>query len=254
MVLSAEEVKQYRDNGYLVVRSLFESEELQHWSDYFESLVKKENPLSKGMVLMRDVMVAKKKVNPKSELHGINKLMNFEDDPVLYSYVEHPTLVEVARDLVGDDLYSLVTNVFNKPPGVDGRHPLHQDLRYFRLRPSSLIVASWTAISPANEETGCLDVVPKSHFGPLLDHELPPWEDVNFAFYGVKGHRRYNHIALEMQPGDTVFFHPLLLHGSGRNVSSEFRRSISTHYASTRCISPAPDWKLNDRVRPVSGP
>lgn len=253
MALSDTEIQQYREEGYVLVRTLFEKEELLHWSDYFESLVKQDEPLSRGMVLMRDVMVAKKKVEPLSDLHAINKLMNFEDDPVLYGYVEHPNLVEAARDLVGEDLYSLVTNVFNKPPGVDGRHPLHQDLRYFRMRPSNLIVAAWTAISLANEETGCLDVVPKSHLGPLLDHELPQWEDVNFAFYGVKEHHQYKHVALEMEPGDTVFFHPLLLHGSGRNVSSKFRRSISTHYASTRCISPAPDWKLNDRVRSVSG-
>ena len=253
MTLTPTEIEQYHEQGFLVVRSLFETDELLRWSDYFEALVHRQNPLASGMVMMRDVMVAKKKVQPISELHGINKLMNFEDDANLYSYVEHPKLVAIAHDLVGENLYSLVTNVFNKPPGVDGRHPLHQDLRYFRMRPSNLIVAAWTAISPANEQTGCLDVVPKSHFGPLLDHEMPSWDDVNFAFYGVKEHKLYRHIALEMDPGDTVFFHPLLLHGSGRNKSSEFRRSISTHYASSQCISPEPDWKTNDRVRAVKG-
>jgi phytanoyl-CoA hydroxylase len=38
-----------------------------------------------------------------------------------------------------------------------------------------------------------------------------------------------------MQPGDTVFFHPLLLHGSGRNRSDGFRRAISSHYAAAEC-------------------
>jgi ectoine hydroxylase-related dioxygenase (phytanoyl-CoA dioxygenase family) len=38
-----------------------------------------------------------------------------------------------------------------------------------------------------------------------------------------------------MRPGDTVFFHPLLLHGSGRNRSKSFRRAISCHYASASC-------------------
>ena len=42
-------------------------------------------------------------------------------------------------------------------------------------------------------------------------------------------------VHLEMEPGDTVFFHPLLLHGSGRNRSSGFRRAISAHYASAEC-------------------
>ncbi|KAG7270315.1 hypothetical protein CRUP_030215 [Coryphaenoides rupestris] len=40
---------------------------------------------------------------------------------------------------------------------------------------------------------------------------------------------------LEMEKGDTVFFHPLLIHGSGMNQTSGFRKAISCHYASARC-------------------
>jgi phytanoyl-CoA hydroxylase len=42
-------------------------------------------------------------------------------------------------------------------------------------------------------------------------------------------------VPLIMDPGDTVFFHPLLLHGSGVNQMEGFRRSISAHYASDDC-------------------
>jgi ectoine hydroxylase-related dioxygenase (phytanoyl-CoA dioxygenase family) len=38
-----------------------------------------------------------------------------------------------------------------------------------------------------------------------------------------------------MEPGDTLFFHPLLVHGSGRNNTSGFRKAISCHYASSHC-------------------
>ncbi|WP_411026961.1 phytanoyl-CoA dioxygenase family protein, partial [Salmonella sp. s55044] len=40
---------------------------------------------------------------------------------------------------------------------------------------------------------------------------------------------------LEMEKGDTVFFHPLLIHGSGSNKTKGFRKAISCHYASTDC-------------------
>ena len=40
---------------------------------------------------------------------------------------------------------------------------------------------------------------------------------------------------LEMQTGDTVFFHPLLIHGSGMNRTEGFRKAISCHYASSHC-------------------
>jgi phytanoyl-CoA hydroxylase len=32
-----------------------------------------------------------------------------------------------------------------------------------------------------------------------------------------------------------VFFHPLLIHGSGANRTSGFRKSISSHFASSSC-------------------
>ena len=61
------------------------------------------------------------------------------------------------------------------------------------------------------------------------------------AYHGIQG---FNTEAqgdtlkkLSMDPGDTVFFHPLLIHGSGRNRSGAFRKAISTHYAS--CGAPA---------------
>ena len=36
-----------------------------------------------------------------------------------------------------------------------------------------------------------------------------------------------------MKPGDTLFFHPLLVHGSGANRSQGFRKSISCHYVAS---------------------
>jgi len=38
-----------------------------------------------------------------------------------------------------------------------------------------------------------------------------------------------------MEPGDTIFFHPILIHGSGPNSTAGFRKAISCHYASTHC-------------------
>ena len=54
-------------------------------------------------------------------------------------------------------------------------------------------------------------------------------------------------VHLEMNPGDTVFFHPILLHGSGRNRTENFRRAISAHYANTRVTWEWTVQKFDDR-------
>lgn len=39
-----------------------------------------------------------------------------------------------------------------------------------------------------------------------------------------------------MEKGDTVFFHPLLFHGSWPNLSKGFRKCLTVHYASSDCV------------------
>jgi phytanoyl-CoA hydroxylase len=122
--------------------------------------------------------------------------------------------------------------VVTKPPGVDGRHPLHQDLLYFGFRPGDAVVGSWTALEPVTRANGCLAVLPGSHRGELQPHEYPDWDYVNAAFVGVRGaSAAAERVHVEMEPGDTLLFHSLLIHGSGRNKTSGFRRAISAHYA-----------------------
>lgn len=42
-------------------------------------------------------------------------------------------------------------------------------------------------------------------------------------------------VHLEMETGDTIFFHPLLIHGSGTNRTKGYRKAISCHYAASEC-------------------
>lgn len=44
-------------------------------------------------------------------------------------------------------------------------------------------------------------------------------------FHGIQDYDKNNaQVHLVMEKGDTVFFHPLLIHGSGRNKSQGFRK------------------------------
>ena len=249
-MLTDAQIAEFEREGFVLVRGLLEPAERERYNTRFLDIAAGNAPPE--MTVMRDVMVVKGAVTPKTPVHGINKIMNLETDPVLFDYARHPATLAIAQQLARDRrLYTISTNVFNKPPGIDGRHPLHQDLRYFRLRPASGIVGVWTALSPCTRASGCLAVIPRSHHGPLLGHEDPDWEYVNRAFYGVTDVNRDARHHVEMDPGDTLFFHPLLVHGSGRNRTDDFRRAISVHYASAKCTTPGRDWKTGPHVRPV---
>nr|CAI5869531.1 unnamed protein product [Callosobruchus analis] len=125
--------------------------------------------------------------------------------------------------------------LINKPPDSDpdfSLHPLHQDLQYFPFRPANRIAASWTAMEKVDENNGCLYVVPGSHLdGILYKHETSK----HTLYDGVQGKEHLKKVHVPMEKGDTLFFHPLLLHGSGPNSTKGFRKAISCHYADTNC-------------------
>ena len=252
MGLTDEQIERYRRDGFLLLPGLFELGRLARWEARFEDLVLDRLPLPDRMTVMEDVVFVKGAAEPRSRLHAINKVLSFEDDPVLIEYAEDASLLAAVRSLVGHAVMTISTNVFNKPPGIDGRHPLHQDLRYFALRPADKIVASWTAISACRRDNGCLAVLPGSHKGPLLRHGTPDWEHVNFGFFAIEDIDPSDRVHVEMEPGDTLLFHPLLVHGSGRNESEHFRRSISTHYASRACERPDKPHKRQPVMRPIA--
>lgn len=248
--LSGEEIAHYRGEGWVVRRAMFTAAEVAAWDKRFLDYVEGRLPRCEGLQLMRDVMVVKGAVDPRSAVHAINKLFCFEEDPVLMGYTTHPAMLRCVRQLIGPHVHCVSTNVFNKPPEVDGRHPMHQDLRYFRARPAEMIIGTWTAVYPALRETGCLSVLPRSHLLGPLEHAMPDWEYVNHGFYAVKDVDWSDRVHVELAPGDTLLFHPLLIHGSGHNRSTQFRRAISAHYINDEARAPdGREWRDKPTVR-----
>ncbi len=252
MTLTKQQCDDYWAQGYLLLPGLISEAQVAGFNDRFLDLVSERAPLSSGMKIMQDVMVVKGAVEPASKVHSVNKLLCLEEDPILFDFAHLPALVTAVQSLIGKHIFSLSSNIFNKPPGVDGRHPLHQDLRYFKLRPADKIVGVWSALLPATRASGCLAVIPGSHRGSLLPHVTPDWDYVNHGFFGVETAELQDRVHVEMSAGDTLLFHPLLIHGSGRNRSSHFRRAISVHYASDDCEAPAKNWRNNPQTRQIA--
>ncbi len=241
-VITDSMLDHYWEHGYVVARGLVGADRLERWKRRLSEIVEGRVPPSEGMLVMRDVMVAKGAVDPGSKLEAVAKIQDYEKDPELWTYVTDPDVLAGVERIIGRDVFSIHTMLINKPPHVDGRHPLHQDLLYFPFRPADKIVATWTALEPVTRENGCLVAVPGSHRGELLRHENPDWEYLNTAYFGAVGvGASTERVHLEMDPGDTVFFHPILIHGSGRNTTEGFRRAISAHYGSLECTW---DWSV----------
>jgi len=230
-VLTLEQRQFYEDNGFLVIRHLIEPGLLDLCRERFEALCDKRLPWN-GITMMKDVSLAKMGVTGQ---RLYNKAQDFVYDDVLFQYCVHPQVLDYVECFTGPNIRAMHTMLINKPPDagtLTSRHPLHQDLHYFPFRPADRIVCAWTAMEHITPANGCLFVLPGTHKGVLHQHDYPDWQNgVNKMYHGVRGFDDHPVIELPMEKGDTVFFHPILIHGSGANRTQGYRKAISCHYS-----------------------
>ncbi|XP_076653473.1 phytanoyl-CoA dioxygenase, peroxisomal-like [Halictus rubicundus] len=230
--LSLQQRAFYEKNGYLVFPRLVPQEILDKCHKRFDDIVSGKAPRV-GITVMHDVKDRK----------SVNKLQDIAEDEVFREYIVHNSVLDIVEAITGPNIMAMHSMLIAKPPDVGfgtSKHPPHQDLYYFPFRPADLIVASWTAMEPCNRENGCLYVAPGTHaIDHLHKHDYPPGSgprSVNKFYHGILDLPESTEwLNLEMEPGDTVFFHPLLIHGSGVNTSKRTRRAISCHYAAAEC-------------------
>ncbi|KAJ8708253.1 hypothetical protein PYW07_010378 [Mythimna separata] len=224
----------YHDNGYLVIRKLFDIPTLNTYRQRFTDVC--EGRVEKGRVtVVKDRALAQTHARPEDY---INKIQELLFDEVFSTYSEDPRLLHVVAQLIGEDLTAVNCMLINKPPGTN-EHPPHQDLLYFPFRPADKILATWTAIDPVSRDNGCLYMVPGSHKPDVLyEHD----EQVNSAklfFFGIVNSDEVapedRRVYVEMQPGDTVLFQSNLVHGSMPNVTKTYRKAMTGHYANSSC-------------------
>jgi len=259
-ILSPEQRNFFEINGYLIIRQLINKNLLDQFKMRFIDICEKKVDLG-AMTLMRDISLVRNRDHLSQE-YTVYKIQDILWDDVFEKYFLHPKLLDYVQCITGPNIMAMHSMLINKPPdsgSLSSRHPMHQDLHYFGFRPADRIVATWTAMQTITKDNGCLFVLPGSHSDPgqLLPHTYPEWKGgVNKGFHGISGYDDHRKLYLSMDLGDTIFFHPLLIHGSGPNMSKETRKAISCHFASCECqyidVTGTSQQNIADEVKEIA--
>jgi ectoine hydroxylase-related dioxygenase (phytanoyl-CoA dioxygenase family) len=88
------------------------------------------------------------------------------------------------------------------------------------------------ALTPANKQNGCLQVIKGSHKLGRINHGFAG-EQVGADMVMVNNAlKTMDLVYVEIEPGDALFFHSNILHRSEANLSDHPRWSIISFYAS----------------------
>lgn len=135
-------------------------------------------------------------------------------------------ILEALRMLGMGEAYCTVDQVNLKLPRVGTSFPWHQDAAFLAWRQRSQIEERGganivIALDPADEENGTFEVLPGTHREGVRDF------DYDLAGDNARAWDDSGRVALNLAPGDAVFFHPYLAHGSGPNRTERPRRCVT---------------------------
>lgn len=217
-MLSDDEVRRYRDEGYLLVSGLFEPEELDRLEAAFDRLVARR--LAAGVALDATWGGARWRAREQAEQTVVLHTHDLQAYCAEWTKaLVHDRFTAAMSDLIGSPNVQLHhSKLFVKPPEVGSPFPLHQDHPHFPHERHTMMAAI-LHLTDATEEMGCLRLIPGSHrAGPL-----PPGEHLHLDpdDYPVA-----SALPCPARRGDVLFFSYLLVHGSGLNRSPRTRKTV----------------------------
>ncbi len=206
--------------GYAVVRGVFPPDEVERLREHFMTLRRRGS---------RDLDYVGVDAGSRDPLKRYPRMaqMHRWDDTSLRWLID-PRLSELLTGLLGAEPYAVQTMLYFKPAGSRGQ-ALHQDNFYLKAQPGTC-AAAWMALDRADEDNGCMMVVPGSHRWPILCTEKAD-TTLSFTDVTVPVPGAFDAVPVIMEPGDVLFFHGSLVHGSLPNRTADrFRRALIAHY------------------------
>ena len=117
--------------------------------------------------------------------------------------------------------------LFYKPAKKGGVVAWHQDYSYWTRTKPVAHLTCWCGLDDSTVENGCLQYVPGSHRWGLLDKPELAGNMMGIMDYLTSHQQKeFKPIPVETKAGEAIFHHPLTLHGSGENKSSQPRRAF----------------------------
>ena len=162
----------------------------------------------------------------------------WEAAPAFERLIYHPFIINSIRQLTGfQDLQVWHDQIQYKPAETVGATTWHQDAPLWPIIKPMTPVSAWIPMDDADEDNGCMWMVPGSHkWGNQIDflrthgdlQKLEEFDQLN-AFEAPNG-GDVTARAWPVKKGEVSFHHSLTWHGSPFNQSTRPRRAIAIHY------------------------
>ncbi len=242
--LTSAQIQSYHSDGYLVLKHFFTKPEI----DKMYSTALADDAMRKNALDLNDQTGKKTKLS-----------LWFTPGNDIFGYMTRSErMVNAIKPLLDSDtsVCHFHSKLMQKEPRLGGAWEWHQDYGYWYknqfLFPDQLI-SVMVALTEANKENGCLQVIKGSHKLGRVNHGFAG-EQVGADMVMVNNALQTMELVYcELEPGDALVFHSNLLHRSEANLSERPRWSIISCYSSQSNLAYAEtstSWKTPIAIVP----
>ena len=239
--LTREQIDSYHRDGYIVLDDVVSEEELASFEPLYQKFIEGKVP-----DMGRDFCDMSGPYDRKfEEFQLVNAVLPRKYRPELENNVFELRAESIAKQLLGEEILLDYDQFLAKLPNKCGaKFAWHQDLGYWPTgTPDTLTTTCSLALDDADNENGCLQVVPGSHLEP----ELRPHRPMHSAS-GNAGDREDSHVlTAELTESDQVVSLPVrrgsvsvhnekIVHGSPGNQSDRWRRTYIVAHRSRATV------------------
>jgi len=214
--LNPEQIKHFREKGFAFPFDAISAEEAR---GYIERLDSYDEVLGEE---------AQRQLKIKAHVAA----------PWITALARNPKILDAVESVIGPDILLFGASMFSKR-GPDSRFvSWHQDAAYYGLDPQEEVTC-WVGLTDADEDNGCMRVMPGSHLGADAEHE-ETYDPQNMLGRGqtIHGVDESKAAYMPVKAGQFSMHHERTWHASSPNPSTRRRVGIAFFYmpAHTRSI------------------
>jgi hypothetical protein len=258
-MLSAHQVQSFNDQGFLAMPGLLAPDELERLCNAADRLQQDAiNKLDSADYLAgtnreskhwiehpEDHYVYREKSDGSLGFHRVERMYT-QDDAFVDAAVS-PILLTHVWQVLQRPFWPRGGSLVVKLPYEGAEVRWHQDIPYLfwssgghpsKGRPKTHPIPNFTTdvyLDDSSPDNGCLWALPGSHRGGTVDIDRIVADHGEFNLPGA--------VPLAAAPGDVMFHHVALVHGSPENRASSRRRTFYVHYLCDETVQDAySDW------------
>lgn len=222
--LSNEQIRQYREQGFLQVNDFLSASELDPWRAVVaESVTRRGDTVILGL----DAEKTKKAQSGDDAFAKVFKqrVNLWVDNRAMRPLMVNAALGKMAAELAGvDGIRIWHDQALIKEPWANAT-AWHKDCPYWSFHsPNALTI--WIALEDATFQNGCLYFLPGTHRdGSYRNANLTVNMDSIFEAYPE--YRKSPSVSVPLRAGSCTFHNGLTIHGAGPNMTPGWRRAMT---------------------------